>query len=106
MKRAFTLLSGICLMLTLVNTTLQASTIKGKIFYAKTLKEPCGFGGDIMGKKHTSSEWKAIYENKKLNYTIKALCPKAPFIDSDKDLMNLFHFLNTFSSDSGSVPSC
>ena len=106
MKRVLTLLLFVLCTLTMLSTNLQASTVRGKIFYAKTLKEPCGFSGDVMGKKHTSSEWKAIYENKKLNDTIKILCPKAPFIESESDLLNLFHFLSTFSSDSGSVPSC
>lgn len=106
MKKIFVSLSIVCLGLTLFSTNLHASTVKGKILYAKVLKEPCGFTGDVMGKKHTMNEWRTFYNNSKLNEAIKQICPKAPFIESDKDLTNLYHFLNSFASDSGNVPSC
>ena len=106
MKRVLFLLSSVVLTLSLFSTNLQASSVKGKIFYAKTLKGPCGFTGEIMGKRHTMNEWRAFYDNNKLNDAIKAICPKAPLIDSEKDLTNLYHFLNSFASDSGNVPSC
>ncbi|MDY0264128.1 MAG: hypothetical protein RBR12_03000, partial [Sulfurospirillum cavolei] len=51
----------------LIPSSLSASTVKGKIFYAKILKPVCGFNGDVMGKKHTVSEWKQFYENNQLS---------------------------------------
>ncbi|MDD3342033.1 MAG: hypothetical protein PHR87_00480 [Sulfurospirillaceae bacterium] len=106
MKRVLLTLTVSILTLTLFTTNLQASTVRGKIFYAKTLRVPCGFTGDVMGKKYTMREWRTLYETNKLNDAVKAICPKAPSIESDKDLLNLFHFLNSFASDSGNVPSC
>ncbi len=106
MKKILYFALSIVFGLSLFSTDLHASTVKGKIFYANALKDPCGYNGEIMGKKYTVAEWKAIYNNNKLNETIKALCPKAPLIDSEKDLTNLYHFLSSFASDSGNVPSC
>jgi hypothetical protein len=106
MKRVPTLLLLLLATLIFFSTSLQASIIKGKIFYTTVLEKPCGFTCDVIAKLHTSSEWKALYENGKLKYTIKTLCPKAPFVDSEEDLLNLFDFLNTFSSDSGNTPAC
>ena len=103
MKPLFvTLLLG----LSLFSTHLQASAVKGKNFYAQNLKQTCGFNGEIMGKKHTVSEWKAFYDNNQLYLAIKALCPNTPLITAEKDLTNLYHFLSSFASDSGNVPSC
>lgn len=93
---------GFCL----VSTQLQASTVKGKFFYAQNLKQTCGFNGEIMGKKHTIKEWKAFYDNNQLYIAIKALCPNAPLMADEKDLTNLYHFLSSFASDSGNIPSC
>ncbi|WP_052435332.1 hypothetical protein [Sulfurospirillum cavolei] len=90
----------------LIPSSLSASTVKGKIFYAKILKPVCGFNGDVMGKKHTVSEWKQFYENNQLSLAIKVLCPQAPDITEQNDLLNLYHFLSSFASDSGNVPSC
>ena len=106
MKRVFTLALFVFATLTFFSANLQASIITGKNFYTTILEKPCGFSCDVMAKQHTSSEWKALYETGKLKYTLKTLCPKAPFIDSEKDLTNLFDFLKTFSSDSGNTPSC
>ena len=106
MKKILYFTSSIVLGHTLLSTNLHASTVKGKIFYAQNLKVPCGYNGEIMGKKYTVNEWRIIFNNNKLNETIKAICPKAPLIDSEKDLTNLYHFLSSFASDSGNVPSC
>lgn len=106
MKKILCFVSSAILGLTLLSTNLHASTVKGKIFYAQNLRVPCGYNGEIMGKKYTVNEWRTIFNNNKLNETIKAICPKAPLIDSEKDLTNLYHFLSSFASDSGNVPSC
>lgn len=101
-KIVYAILFGTCLL----STSLQASAVKGKVFYAQYLKPVCGFNGEIMGKKHTVSEWKNFHDNNQLNLAIKALCPDAPLITTEKDLTNLYHFLSSFASDSGNVPSC
>lgn len=106
MKKSFSLFCSIVLGLTLLSSTAEASSVKGKIFYAKTLKTPCGYTGEIMGKKYTVAEWRSFYNDKSLNAVIKVLCPKAPEIADEKDLTNLYHFLSSFASDSGNVPSC
>lgn len=106
MKKILYSVFSIVFSIALLSTNLNASTVKGKIFYSNNLKDLCGYNGEIMGKKYTVAEWKTIYNNNKLNETIKALCPKAPLIDSEKDLTNLYHFLSSFASDSGNVPSC
>ena len=105
-KKSFSLFCSIVLGLTLLSSTAEASSVKGKIFYAKTLKTPCGYTGEIMGKKYTVAEWRSFYNDKSLNAVIKVLCPKAPEITDEKDLTNLYHFLSSFASDSGNVPSC
>ncbi|WP_263832321.1 cytochrome C [Sulfurospirillum oryzae] len=90
----------------LLSTSLYASAVRGKNFYAQYLKPVCGFNGEVMGKKHTANEWKTFNDNNQLNLAIKALCPNAPLITTEKDLTNLYHFLSSFASDSGNVPSC
>lgn len=89
-----------------LSTSLYASAVKGKVFYAQYLKPICGFNGEVMGKKHTVSEWKNFYDHNQLYLAIKVLCPEAPMIAEEKDLTNLYHFLSSFASDSGNVPSC
>jgi hypothetical protein len=106
MKKIILSIVSIFAILTLLSSPLQASSVKGKIFYAKTLKSPCGFTGELMGKKHTVAEWRDIYNANKMNDVIKGFCPKAPLITEEKDLTNLYHFLSSFASDSGNVPSC
>ena len=106
MKKMIVSIVSIVVGLTLLSSPLQASSVKGKIFYAKTLKSPCGFTGELMGKKHTVAEWRDFYNANKMNDVIKGFCPKAPLITEEKDLTNLYHFLSSFASDSGNVPSC
>lgn len=106
MKKGFSLFCSVILGLTLATSTAHASSVKGKIFYAKTLKTPCGFTGEIMGKKYTVAEWRTFYNEGSLNRVIKIMCPKAEDITDEKDLTNLYHFLSSFASDSGNVPSC
>ncbi|MBN1838749.1 MAG: hypothetical protein JW802_01750 [Campylobacterales bacterium] len=85
---------------------LSASTVRGKIYYSKVLKPICGFDGNHMGKKHTMNEWRHFYNNNQLLLAIKILCPQAPEINDPNDLLNLYHFLSSFASDSGNIPSC
>ncbi len=92
--------------LALLSSPAYASSVKGKIFYAKKLKSPCGFTGEIMGKKHTVAEWRNFYNANKMNDAIRGYCPSAPLITEEKDITNLYHFLSSFASDSGNVPSC
>jgi len=106
MKKAFFIMTATVVALTMLPSTLMASTVKGKIFYAHNLKNICGFNGDVMGKKHTMNEWKSFYDKNQLSFAIKVFCPKAPDITDPKDLTNLYHFLSSFASDSGNVPSC
>ncbi|MDD4506275.1 MAG: cytochrome C [Sulfurospirillaceae bacterium] len=106
MKRLIYFISSILFGLTILSTSLHASTVKGKIFYSQNLKNLCGYSGEVMGKKYTVNEWRTIYNSNKLNEVIQVLCHKAPSIDSEKDITNLYHFLSSFASDSGNVPSC
>ncbi len=106
MKKVIRLLVLSLLGLSLITSTAYASSHRGKAFYASTLKEPCGFDGSIMGKKYTINEWRTFYNEKKLDTVIRTLCPKSPEITDEKDLTNLYHFLSSFASDSGNVPSC
>lgn len=84
----------------------NASIVTGKRYYTQLLKEPCGFKGDIMGSKHTKNAWRAFYKSGTLNTAIKEICPNAPDITSSSKQKHLYHFLESFASDSGNVPSC
>lgn len=95
-------LVGLCLLF----SAAEASTVRGKIFYSKNLKQPCGYNGELMGKKHTVNEWRTFYNENKIAGIVKAFCPKSELITEEKDLTNLYHFLSSFASDSGNVPSC
>jgi len=106
MKNVFCMTIVTVLALSLCPSPLQASTVKGKIFYAHNLKTVCGYNGDVMGKKHTVHEWQDFYNHEQLNAAIHTICPKAPDITNPKDLENLYHFFSSFASDSGNVPSC
>ena len=103
------LLSSIMLMsflaFSLVSTA-NASVVRGKKYYIKYLKGPCGFKGDVMGKYHTKKEWRDAFRSGHLNMEIKKICPKAPDILSKKKQKHLYHFLSSFASDSGNIPSC
>lgn len=105
-KKALRLLSTVLICVGLLSSLAHASSVKGKVFYTKFLKQPCGFTGEVMGKKYTIAEWRSFYNENKLSFVIKTLCPKAPDIVDEKDLTNLYHFFSSFASDSGNVPSC
>jgi len=106
MKKIVSLFIIGALMSISVSVDAEASVIRGKRYYIKLLKEPCGFKGDVMGKNHTKREWRDAYRNGTLGKEIKKICPNAPDIESKKKLKHLYHFLSSFASDSGNVPSC
>ena len=88
------------------STPANASVVRGKKYYIKYLKDACGFKGDVMGKHHTKKEWRDAYRSSHLNMVIKKICPNAPSITSKKKQKHLYHFLSSFASDSGNIPSC
>ncbi len=106
MKKTSWLVATIIVLNIALSSNVDASVIKGKRYYIKLLKASCGFKGDVMGRYHTKLEWRNAYRSGKLNETIKQICPTAPDIKSKKKLKNIYHFLSSFASDSGNVPSC
>ncbi|WP_331774665.1 cytochrome C [Sulfurospirillum sp. 1612] len=89
-----------------MGTNLNASVIRGKKYYIKLLKTPCGFYGSEMGKKHTVYEWRNLYKTGQLAAELQRICPTSKRIQSKKQLKHLSQFLEYFASDSGNVPSC
>ncbi len=106
LKKSLSIISITLLFLVALSSNAEASVVTGKRYYTQLLKEPCGFKGDIMGSKHTKNAWRAFYKSGTLNTAIKEICPKAPDIISEKKQKHLYHFLESFASDSGNVPSC
>lgn len=106
MKRLLSVAFIVVLCLCTFNVEANASIVRGKRYYIQLLKEPCGFNGDVMGRHHTKAEWRAFYKSGTLGTIIKEICPKAPLITSDVKLKHLYHFLESFASDSGNIPSC
>ena len=89
-----------------VSIDAEASVIRGKRYYVKLLKDPCGFKGDVMGKYYTTKEWRDAYRDGTLGLKIKKICPNSPDVISKKKQKHLYHFLSSFASDSGNIPSC
>jgi hypothetical protein len=106
MKKIISLLAMVIFLSISLNVNAEASVVRGKRYYVKLLKDPCGFKGDVMGKHHTKKEWRDAYRKGTLGLVIKEICPKAPTSISKKKLKHLYHFLSSFASDSGNVPSC
>ncbi|MBE0491570.1 MAG: cytochrome C [Sulfurospirillum sp.] len=92
--------------LILSSSFVQASALMGKKYYIQLLKKPCGFNGDVMGSKYTKKAWREFYKSGTLNEAIKKVCPKAPEITSQSKEKHIYHFLESFASDSGNIPSC
>ncbi|DAB35454.1 MAG TPA: cytochrome C [Sulfurospirillum sp. UBA12182] len=103
--RFFSLIFTVFISLSLFTSYAEASVVRGKKYYTQLLKEPCGFKGDVMGSHHTKNAWRAFFKSGTLNTAIKEICPKAPDIP-EKYHTHLYHFLESFASDSGNVPSC
>lgn len=106
MKKLISLMAIITLLSISFSIDAEASVVRGKRYYVQLLKDPCGFKGDIMGKNLTTKEWRDAYRSGKLNVVIKQLCPNAPTDISKKKQKHLYHFLSSFASDSGNIPSC
>jgi len=106
MKKLISLMAIFTLLSVSLSVDAEASVIRGKRYYVQLLKGPCGFKGDIMGKNLTSKEWRDAYRNGQLNTVINKICPNAPSNISKKKQKHLYHFLSSFASDSGNVPSC
>ncbi len=101
----YKLVASIVVCLTLV-TSASAGVVFGKNTYLSKLKEPCGFTGDVMGKKFTSAEWESFYKNNKLAEVLKQECPRSRIITDKKELSGLYKFLKTFAKDTGNTPAC
>lgn len=106
LKKSLIVLSSTLLLLVSINTPADASAIRGKRYYTQLLKKPCGFKGDVLGSHHTKNAWRAFYKSGTLGTAIQEICPKAPNIESKKKQKHLYHFLESFASDSGNIPSC
>jgi hypothetical protein len=87
-------------------SSVNAGIVQGKNTYFEKLREPCGFTGDIMGKKYTSKEWEHFYNDKTLASVIKQECPHSRLIIDKKELYDLYKFFITFAKDTGNTPAC
>jgi len=106
MKKIISLLALIALISVTVTVDAEASVIRGKRYYIKYLKTPCGFKGDVMGNYHTKKEWRDAYRKGTFTTMIRKICPNATAILSKKKQKHIYHFLSSFASDSGNIPSC
>ena len=106
MKKIISLLVLVAIISISTGIDAKASVIRGKRYYVKLLKQPCGFKGDVMGKHHTKQEWRDAYRDGTFGLKIKKICPNSPDVISKKKQKHLYHFLSSFASDSGNVPSC
>jgi hypothetical protein len=87
------------------SASVSADVGKGQKIFIKEMKGPCGFDGGTMAKKHTQTEWKAIFDAGKLNDELIKQCPKATPL-KDSYVEHVYDFLYNYASDSGNVPSC
>jgi len=86
--------------------TVSANADKGqKIILSKVkIKKACHFNGAVLAKKHTQSQWKAIYSGGKLADELKTICPTAKPLKK-KYAKDVYDFVHKYASDSGNVPS-
>jgi len=86
--------------------TVSANAEKGqKIVLSKIkIKKACHFNGAVLAKKHTQSQWKAIYSGGKLAGELKSICPSAKPLKK-KYAKDVYDFVYKYASDSGNVPS-
>lgn len=106
MKKLISFMAIIILLSISVSIDAEASVVRGKRYYVQLLKGPCGFKGDVMGKYYTKKEWRDAYRNGEIANVIKKICPNATAAISKKKQKHIYHFLSSFASDSGNVPSC
>jgi len=86
--------------------TASANADKGqKIILSKIkVKKACHFNGAVLAKKHTQSQWDAIYKSGKLADELKNICPTAKPLKK-KYAKDVYDFVHKYASDSGNVPS-
>jgi len=84
----------------------SANADKGqKIILSKIkIKKACHFNGAELAKKHTQSQWEAIYNGEKLADELKTICPSAKPLKK-KYAKDVYDFVHKYASDSGNVPS-
>ncbi len=92
---------GACFMM----TTAVADVDKGQKYFSNEMRKACGFSGNVMAKKHTQAEWKAINDAGKLSEELQTICPSAKPL-KDIYLNDVFDFLFNYASDSGNSPIC
>ena len=107
MKNIIKVAFAALLLLTIGTTAANANSDKGKKYFAKKLKKPCGITGAALAGKHTQAEWKHINEKGAIAAEIKTICPKVEDgALKDKYVPHYFDFLFNYASDSGNIPSC
>jgi len=77
---------------------------KGQQYYAKRLKDACGFDGGKMAKKHTQQEWQKLYEDGKLLETLSDYCPNATTLPFPLE-QYVYAFLYHYAQGTGIKPS-
>lgn len=92
---------GICFAV----TSATADVDKGQKYFSNEMKKACGFSGNVMAKKHTQAEWKAINDSGKLSEELQNICPKAKPL-KEIYLNDVYDFLYNYASDSGNSPIC
>lgn len=105
MKKLFSILFVLIIAVGFVSTPVFADAGKGQKIFIKLMKNPCGFNGGEMAKKHTQAEWKQIREEGRLNEVLLEKCPEAKPLN-DRYLPHVYDFLYNYASDSGNVPAC
>jgi len=78
----------------------------GQKIFKKKFRKACGFSGVRFAKNHTSSEWKALYENRRFQSEAKKICPK---LDLEKIKTTWWPYVYEFSykyASDGPIPSC
>ena len=104
MKRLWQVITLIALVL-LLGTGALADEKKGQKIIIKKLKNPCGFNGAELAKKHTQAEWKALYEAGELPAELQKICPDSKPL-KETYYPHVYDFLYNYALDSGNVPSC
>jgi len=106
LKNIFKMLLAVAIGLSFTTITVSANASKGqKIILSKIkIKKACHINGAVLAKKHTQSQWKAIYSGGKLAGELKSICPSAKPLKK-KYAKDVFDFLHNYASDSGNVPS-
>ena len=77
---------------------------KGQQYYAKRLKDACGFDGGKMAKKHTQEEWQKLHEDGKLLGVLADYCPSATALPFPLEGY-MYAFLHHYAKGTGIKPS-